>query len=172
MGELTPEKLAELRAVAEAAAPGPWKRCEDEAQTADGFDVIADCSCFDIDEEKSYINAEHIAAFDPPTAIKLLDELAAKDAEIATMRALIEMSAKELLPIHGRHQSMNFVMSYLGHFLATGDYDLESHNLDLPELLKCEDESGCGSVAMFEDGSAKVCAEHAMGDTPIELVGI
>lgn len=89
--ELTPEKLAEIRAKMDAATQGEW-RCSPEYEKHDWcvettvnhekwteFVVIAF-----IPEEKA--NAEFIAATDPPTIRAMLDALAEKDAEIERLR--------------------------------------------------------------------------------------
>jgi len=81
MADLTPERLQELRRIAEAATPGPWWVDGWEARTKDGDRFIAsiapafqgaspDVSCWEVDA-----NIQHIAAFDPTTALALLDEI-------------------------------------------------------------------------------------------------
>ena len=80
MYELTDERLAELRRIAEGAdSPGPW-----EARRAAHFED--DCPVYDagglplcvspddgVRGGHSDADAKHIAAFDPPTALALLD---------------------------------------------------------------------------------------------------
>lgn len=93
----TPEKLAELKAVAEAATPGPWYRKDDEfygieyidAVEGDpfyqgGYSEIADCSNVryweggrsqNVDPVHRKANATHIATFDPPQVLALIEEI-------------------------------------------------------------------------------------------------
>lgn len=77
---LTPERLAELRRIAEAATQGPWDRSEGDTDIY----IVGGC-----DRDVAHIdllglanaraqdrdNARHIAAFDPPTVLALLDEI-------------------------------------------------------------------------------------------------
>jgi len=81
MTDLTPKRLQKLRRIAEAATPGPWWVDGWEARTKDGDRFIAsiapafqgarpDASCWEVDA-----NIQHIAAFDPMTALALLDEI-------------------------------------------------------------------------------------------------
>ena len=96
----TPEKLAELKAVAEAATPGPWYRKDAEAngtygieyidavkgdpQREGGYSEIADCSYVrywegrrskNVDSGERRANATHIATFDPPQILALIAEI-------------------------------------------------------------------------------------------------
>jgi len=82
---MTEPDLTELREIAEAATPGPWEvgittfgdpndgpthSCVREAGS-EWFDhVAASEGCDEAD-----LNMAHIAAFDPPTVIALIDEL-------------------------------------------------------------------------------------------------
>jgi len=81
MSGMTSDRLEELRRIAEAATPGPWWVDGWEARTKDGDRFIAniapafqgaspDASCWEVDA-----NIQHIAAFDPPTVLALLDEI-------------------------------------------------------------------------------------------------
>lgn len=81
MSELTPERLAELRRIAEAATPGPWRISDDGP--ADRF-VIASADRGHIAETtqgdsftEDLANAHHIATFDPPTVLAMLDRIEA-----------------------------------------------------------------------------------------------
>lgn len=96
----TSEKLAELKAVAEAATPGPWYRKDAEAngtygieyidavkgdpQREGGYSEIADCSDVrrwegripkNVDPDQLKANATHIATFDPPEVLTLIAEI-------------------------------------------------------------------------------------------------
>ncbi|PZM88850.1 MAG: hypothetical protein DIU79_16255 [Actinobacteria bacterium] len=96
MADLTLERLSELRRIAEAATPGPWWVDGWEARTKDGDRFIAsiapafqgaspDASCWEVDA-----NIQHIAAFDPTTALELLDALTAARAETERWREKYE----------------------------------------------------------------------------------
>ena len=96
MVDLTPKRLAELRRIAEAATPGPWWADGWEARTKDGDRFIAsiapafqgakpDASCWELDA-----NIRHIAAFDPTTALELIDALTATRAEAERWRKKYE----------------------------------------------------------------------------------
>lgn len=81
--ELSDARLAELRRVAGAAAPGPWFV---EYQEADGWTSVYG-QPYDADgqmllspevattEGEPDSESRHIAAFDPPTVLALLDEI-------------------------------------------------------------------------------------------------
>ena len=78
MTELTDERLAELRRITEGAeSQEPWRTDDDEGRmvfAASGFQVYyALFGSNNGDAEPG--DAAHIAAFDPPTAIALLDEV-------------------------------------------------------------------------------------------------
>lgn len=79
MNELTDERLAEMRRIAEAATPGEWK--------ADGPAGNLDSSECRVAEVVVWgeADAQHIAAFDPPTALALLDELERLREEMDSM---------------------------------------------------------------------------------------
>lgn len=81
-------RLAELRAVAEAATPGPWEADGQEVTqhwsrpepwtTIASSEVVCMSYCYGgsargIERDE---DADHIAAFDPPTVLALLSEIA------------------------------------------------------------------------------------------------
>src|SRR5690606_41471240 len=82
MAELTPDRLAELRRIAEAATPGPWAwRMSKDGRILDLITLETGYN-----EEiitPSHINAwlqvkgvkDFIPTFDPPTVLALLDEI-------------------------------------------------------------------------------------------------
>lgn len=80
VSEMTAERLAELRRIAEAATPGPWRISDDGP--ADRF-VIASADREHIAEttqggsftNEDLANAHHISTFDPPTVLALLNEI-------------------------------------------------------------------------------------------------
>ena len=71
---LTPEHLATLRAVAGKATPEQWVACPENEFIFAGGDMVAEVRGIGamLNTER---NAAHIAAFDPPTALTLLDEV-------------------------------------------------------------------------------------------------
>lgn len=87
MSALTPERLSELRRIAEAATPGPWEValgsgiavCTQVVGWRDGKVVfVADClpdDALDVAEPDHRPNLDYIATFDPPTVLALLDEV-------------------------------------------------------------------------------------------------
>lgn len=90
--------LEHLRKVAEAATPGPWEPADEDGWIgADG--------CYVVSSDENSINradrpiglaynrpsdAEHIAAFDPPTVLALFDRLEASEAEASKYRGLYD----------------------------------------------------------------------------------
>ena len=72
MHELTDERLAELRKIAEETRPGGgWTADVYQVNDEDGHQVYG----ADAYGDGTSPAAEHIAAFDPPTVLALLDEL-------------------------------------------------------------------------------------------------
>lgn len=78
--------LANLRSVAEAATPGPWfgefycevsfdKPDDERDDTDDGVSRIALTTNSDLGDTQSELNANHIVAFNPATALALLNAL-------------------------------------------------------------------------------------------------
>ena len=93
MNELTDERLAELRTIAEGAeSQEPWRTDDDEGRmvfAASGFQVYyALFGSNNGDAEPG--DAAHIAAFDPPTVLALLDRLEAAEAKVARVEELCE----------------------------------------------------------------------------------
>lgn len=80
--QLAPERLAELRRIAEAATPGPWTLdalgmgVVGSVETPDGI-VVAQVQRMsgDTDGTQREGNARYIATFDPQTVLSLLDEI-------------------------------------------------------------------------------------------------
>lgn len=73
MTEFTPDRLAELKAVAEAATPGPWQWMDGGVfhSTSFGWQPVT------LPGE----SAQYIATFDPPTTLSLVSALDAKTYE-------------------------------------------------------------------------------------------
>lgn len=81
---MTEIDVKRLRKVAEAATPGPWSACVRNSlmavTTADGGLSV---STVGMPEHPGAIeDAGHIAAFDPPTVLALLDRLEAAEAAV------------------------------------------------------------------------------------------
>ena len=79
MSDLTPAAIAKLRAVAAAATPGHWRRTHHGTWEVEAppNQLVADCGTVDLAEQ----DAAHIAAFDPPTVLALLEEIERLRAE-------------------------------------------------------------------------------------------
>ena len=87
VSEMTAERLAELRRIAEAATPGPWRipgahvfrvvapETQNQGDPYYPWAVIADADPHSVDGEQAAVNACYIAAFHPPTVLALLDEI-------------------------------------------------------------------------------------------------
>jgi hypothetical protein len=106
----TPDERAGLRAVAEAATPGPWRWEEpskeswpqsDESLVSDGKTWESGgreypetvLSGWGYDASGTEADAEdraHIAAFDPPTVLALLDALDAAERKLAAVEAAFD----------------------------------------------------------------------------------
>src|SRR5690606_29917376 len=80
---LTPERLAELRRIAEAATPGPWRlRTDPRYDDVDRFVIASDERAHIVETtqggswtDEDLANARYIVTFDPPTVLDLLDEI-------------------------------------------------------------------------------------------------
>ena len=99
---LTDERLAELRTIAEAATSGDWSLIGGgEYLVGPGIQVAPD------DGGVSSADAAHIAAFDPPTVLALLDRIDNPRDEYHTMdelyryRMLYNALLANLLACHG-----------------------------------------------------------------------
>ena len=85
-------EMSRLREVAEAATPGPWmvgetwwlEGVEHEVVLSPGDCEVAFTHPKDVD---------HIATFDPPTVLALLDRLEAAEAKVARVEALADECA-------------------------------------------------------------------------------
>lgn len=75
--------LSEMRRVAESATPGPWEQVDVQGQRSENgvgvrgcgdFDWVATLQVSNVAEWRE--NAAHIATFDPPTVLALLDAAA------------------------------------------------------------------------------------------------
>lgn len=110
MTTLTDERLAELRRIAQAATPGPWEASENARVIEGQFDgeqtqilqmggvrwPNPDNGKNERYYEQREANAAHIAAFDPPTVLALLDTLAAARATAAIWKQAAKMHRKWL----------------------------------------------------------------------------
>ena len=88
MNELTDERLAELRKIAEETRPGGgWTADVYQVNDEDGHQVYG----ADAYGDGTSPAAEHIAAFDPPTVLALLDRL---DAVLKLTRCGVDEGGK------------------------------------------------------------------------------
>ena len=100
---------AELRKLAEAATPGPWEalgpphcpwfvRGPRPANMAYTPQILGDDYTGFGDEEQKEADSKFVAAFNPQTAIALLDALTATDAEIAALKEKVKRQEEALRP--------------------------------------------------------------------------
>src|SRR5690606_29549378 len=98
LSDLTPERLAELRRIAEAATPGPWQWAGSRDKGDPHAYVYAgdyasegepDLWC-EIVSEYPEADAQHIATFDPTTALALLDRIEALESFVLAEKAVRE----------------------------------------------------------------------------------
>lgn len=106
---MTPLNLSHLRAIAEAATQGEWRHFHDTLNQTHWIRVPDRVVTFDDDHpskdepwatwtinypgEGAPRDAIHIATFDPPTILKLIDRLVAAEHEIGDLKGFVEMSA-------------------------------------------------------------------------------
>ncbi|WP_181578172.1 ead/Ea22-like family protein [Arthrobacter sp. AQ5-05] len=104
----TPD-LTALRKTAEAATPGPWEMWNPAVGGSHisiagklAWRSIESASSFADDEKiPHWADARHIAAFDPPTVLALLDRVEAAEKAVAAVR---ELHAHEHYDKYGRSQ--------------------------------------------------------------------
>jgi hypothetical protein len=93
-------EIARLRAIANAATPGPWRiyTCttivgdERGGQWVHGADPYAD----QVASEILARDAAFVVAFDPPTVLALLDLIESQRAEIERVRKAVDKASVEL----------------------------------------------------------------------------
>lgn len=102
MSELSAEKLAELREIAGKATPGPWCWYTDGnlMDGATGFAVHSKSDTedsrvgFDLAvmeyDQMGQLDASHIAAFDPPTVLAMLDRIEELEGQLDAADRQIE----------------------------------------------------------------------------------
>ena len=87
---MTDLNLTKLRKIAEAATPGPWNlhtlRTDEthdiRGSIDDEADIVIYAECEDAD-------AAHVATFDPPTVLALIDRLEAAEAKVERVRTAL-----------------------------------------------------------------------------------
>src|SRR5690606_27053070 len=101
---MTPERLAEVRRIAEEATPGPWGVNPWRAVVDEMGTLTPICGMLWPTElrteEQTRANAQHIAAFDPTTCLALLDE-------IERLRREREVMAEVLKAVHERDKHVH-----------------------------------------------------------------
>ena len=109
-----PEALRQLRELAMAATPGPWKADHNSifryVSHRDWSPVLHAQYEYDtgVTIEVSDANADYIAAANPTTILRLLDTLAAKDAEIEAMREALDGAVSAIAVNDRREVAMLF----------------------------------------------------------------
>lgn len=80
-----------LRQLAEKATPGPWEMEHENIwfRDAEGYTkhLMYAYQGDDVDDQQDHDNTAYIAAFNPKVVLALLDELEAKDKQIAELEA-------------------------------------------------------------------------------------
>lgn len=86
---MTDLDLTQLRKIAVAATPGPWAWHSRQTVDGDQWAVFSPRSTALANNNDGWApDAAHIAAFDPPTVLALLDRLEAAEAAIQKVRDL------------------------------------------------------------------------------------
>lgn len=80
-GERLPE-FDQMRAIAEAATPGPWEAMADRCVRTQTREIIYDDSCED--RENADADMAYVETFDPPTVLALLDRVERADRVLAS----------------------------------------------------------------------------------------
>lgn len=95
MADLTPQRLTELRELAETATPGPWS----QAGAIGGVRVNGPRGNWVAGSTLgTHQDASHIAAFDPPTALALLDEVERLRTVARAMVSVYDAAAPDWWP--------------------------------------------------------------------------
>lgn len=131
------EQLVTLRALAQAATPGPWRVESEWTDKHSGADVVYGatgqlvCQCDEHDggHGGGQRNAAFIAACSPDTIIALLDDL----SNLSNLRALLDTpwpadeEGNEPKPItfSGGSRASFFVNDESGDFVLTADYAIQ-----------------------------------------------
>ena len=138
MNKYTSEELAEARAIAEAATEGPWRAVETMVQSARG-EALADCGHEGEPEEQDFIDAEHIAKFDPKFVIGLLDEVKRMTSDRCAKN--LSMMSRELSEAKAEIERLNSTEKYLRE-KARDEHlaRIESDEEDATEYLAMEQE--------------------------------
>jgi len=108
---LTPDRLTELRRIAEAATPGPWRLRTDpryDDVPPDRFVIASDERAHIVETtqggswtDEDLANARYISTFDPPTVLSLLDEIESLRRKLVDASdALIWMGNKVTEALH------------------------------------------------------------------------
>ena len=92
--------LTKLREIAEAATPGPWGLWNPSSGPSHisiggkiAFQSVETADSFAYDEViPHWRDAYHIATFDPPTALALIDEIEQVRGQVNSVRGILERS--------------------------------------------------------------------------------
>lgn len=114
------DEIKRLREIAGKATPGPWEvdhRFDSSGHEYEAFVITANKSATEIgasrtfEDEYDMLNCresddcDFIAAFNPSTALSLLDRLDALEAEVEKLRNVAEKAEKALRLVSTTHQS-------------------------------------------------------------------
>lgn len=133
--QLTPERLAELRRIAEAATPGPWVYEERPTKCTDHVVLTERHPRVLINGEYAVGNRDlsHIATFDPPTVVALLDEidtLRAKLDDLLSQRideAEAKLATRPVEQVVGELQAENRRLREVAERVVRANKDVDRH---------------------------------------------
>lgn len=173
---MTPERLAEMRAVAEAATPGPWAWDDSLEWHADpdgieamrrqglptpagdefvgvkfGSQTVCVATTGPAHDRASKADAKHIATFNPPTVLALLDALQAAEAQLATLQGKLA-DTQEHIAYHLRDFRPGDDMK------ATGDLAVDM--AAFAERMKARAEAAEAKHAALVERVEAVLAQH------------
>lgn len=129
MTELTPERLAALRGVAEAATPGPW-----DVVGLDGcggpyalrMPHRSGCTWYGVEGIKRREDAEYFVAMNRNTVLALLDEIERLRADAARYRWLRKGESDDIAVVRGLG-AMDYGMSAV---IGTYSEEIDGDDLD------------------------------------------
>jgi hypothetical protein len=143
---MTPEQRVELREIAGAATSGPW---EDAVLGSEGYAVFAERAPGDKrlsrvrvarlgweDWDTDRANAAHIAAFDPPTVLELLDALDEAEGALDCCREQ-RTDLRELVDVEREKNAalLADLKALAGELADDGDDYLEGASYNVEKLI-------------------------------------
>lgn len=118
--DLTPERLTELRRIAQAATPGPWRMhdLDDSDVTAYITSAALPPIMPDLAEVRFADDARYIAAFSPPTVLALLDRVEHLEHKVVSQRLALQrlqdahnrLLSDQRLALHRLQDARNYLV--------------------------------------------------------------